>query len=70
MSNLIPCLGGMCNSREKCANYLDPFTRANPLERLCGTNEEPELMRSYTFGLRPVETPCAEEIGLSFGTLG
>jgi len=46
MRNLIPCLGGFCKSRDKCLNYLSESV-GNPVERLCGTEDEPELVRAY-----------------------
>ena len=41
---MIPCMGGWCRSRERCANYYaqSPLT---PSERLCGSVEEPNPIR-------------------------
>jgi len=46
MSNLIPCLGGFCQSRDHCLNYLSESV-GNPVERMCGKEEKPELTRGY-----------------------
>ena len=35
---MIPCMGGWCSSRGKCANYY--ATGREPVERLCGEEEE------------------------------
>lgn len=34
------CMGGFCVQREKCANHMDPPSRAAPAERLCGKGQE------------------------------
>lgn len=39
---MIPCLGGFCLSRTRCAHYYAESTH-EPCERLCGAVEEPEL---------------------------
>lgn len=36
---MIPCMGGNCIKRDKCANY---YAEGVPVERLCGIEEEPE----------------------------
>ena len=35
---MIPCMGGFCNSRHRCKNYY--ATGRDPVERLCGEEEE------------------------------
>jgi hypothetical protein len=42
---MIPCMGGFCASRERCAHYYaESYLR--PSERLCGKEERP----------RPIDT--------------
>jgi len=31
----IPCMGGFCTSRDRCAHYREPSRRYEPAERLC-----------------------------------
>lgn len=43
---LIGCLGGWCQSREKCAHHeIFPVDRF--VERLCGKEEEPTVIKEY-----------------------
>jgi len=44
--SLIPCMGGNCTAREKCRHYHESTSCVYPVERLCGTVEEPEVIRS------------------------
>lgn len=43
-TGLIPCMGGFCASRDKCAHYHSELER-DPVERLCGATEEPEEIK-------------------------
>ena len=38
---MIPCMGGFCYTRDRCANYYAD-SDIYPVERLCGEVEEPE----------------------------
>jgi hypothetical protein len=43
---IIQCLGGWCRSRDKCQHYhAEQIVNINPVERLCGTEEEPEPIK-------------------------
>lgn len=42
---MIPCMGGNCSSRGRCAHYYSEST-FEIVERLCGQREEPEEMES------------------------
>lgn len=44
---MIPCMGGWCQSRDKCAHHVKGWSE-NPAERLCPSGEEsPEpILRS------------------------
>lgn len=44
-THIVACMGGFCQSREMCAHYQ--LSADFPVERLCGEQEEPELIRSY-----------------------
>lgn len=48
--NLIPCLGGWCQSRGNCQHYLNPSKDLEPVERLCGKVEEPEKVKEEKHG--------------------
>jgi hypothetical protein len=52
--SLVQCLGGWCNSRNRCAHYhAESRPGREPIERLCGAVEEPE--RITHIGRLPVD---------------
>lgn len=57
---IIQCLGGWCQSRNRCAHYhADPLHGRAPIERLCGDTEEPEPITRI--GRLPVDkSSCAQ----------
>ena len=63
MSNLIPCQGGWCLSRERCGNYLFGDKSVDrPSDRLCGKEEEPETVRIYPVSItKALENACPVE---------
>ena len=43
--SIVPCMGGWCQQRDKCAHYVNPESTQQPSERLCGKVEDPSLLR-------------------------
>lgn len=43
---LIGCMGGFCESRDKCANY-DKINVDRFVERICSKTEEPTVIKEY-----------------------
>ena len=64
---LVQCLGGWCRSRHACAHYFaEPLPNRQPVERLCGAEEEPERITRIGFlpvdkspVPRPVDNSCS-----------
>lgn len=54
MKQLVPCMGGWCRSREKCAHYYTQSPNM-PAERLCGPQEEPESLLAPQTSTEPSE---------------
>lgn len=40
LETVLPCMGGLCSRRDKCAHYGAPTERAEPAERLCQPGDE------------------------------
>ncbi len=53
---LVPCMGGWCRQRDKCANYwAAPLRDREPADRLCGSDrDDPEFILRDVEG-QPVE---------------
>lgn len=51
---MTPCMGGWCSVRTRCVHYLEPATRNEPAERLCGKERE---MFSPVQTVTPVPEP-------------
>lgn len=58
---MIACMGGWCNTRDRCANY---YAKGNPVERLCGPTEEIQLFVGQDRAIRDPEITFSDQQGV------
>lgn len=60
MTGILQCLGGWCRQRQQCQHYFaNPLPNREPIERLCGEIEEPELFKPRPVDNSPVDNSCS-----------